>query len=402
MSISKAQPGGFFVPHDLKAPLKGAADGPLAGLTAVVKDMYDIAGERTGGGSPEWLTAQRPAQKHADAVQRLLDAGATILGKTICDEFFYSVAGTNAHYGTPTNVRAPGRLPGGSSAGSAAATAAGVCDLALGSDTGGSIRIPASQCGTYGLRPTLGRIDLSGVMAMAPSFDVPGWFAASPGVFRKVGIVLLDERRVDSPITRLLVADDAFEQADSSVATALYSVLADAKAALPAPHPVRVAQEDLDPWREAFRIVQAYETWATFGEFIMRQQPKLGPGVKERMAFAATVSDVDCSSARKVLARARAHVRALIPPGTVLALPSAPSIAPLIDTPAVELENFRIRVMRLTCTAGLSGLPQVSAPAGTVDGCPIGLSFIGWAGGDEALLDLAARLARYFGATVTA
>jgi amidase len=148
--------------------------------------------------------------------------------------------------------------------------------------------------------------------------------------------------------------------------------------------------------------VQAYETWATFGEFIMRQQPKLGPGVKERMAFAAAVSDVDCSSARKVLARARAHVRALIPPGTVLALPSAPSIAPLIDTPAVELENFRVRVMRLTCTSGLSGLPQVSVPAGAVDGYPIGLSFIGWAGGDEALLDLAARLARYFGATVAA
>jgi amidase len=167
--------------------------------------MYDIAGERTGGGSPEWLTAQRRAQKHANAVQRLLDAGATILGKTICDEFFYSVARTNAHYGTPTNVRAPGRLPGGSSAGSAAATAAGVCDLALGSDTGGSIRIPASQCGTYGLRPTLGRIDLPGVMAKAPSFDVPGWFAASPGVFRKVGIVLLDERRVDSPITPYLL-----------------------------------------------------------------------------------------------------------------------------------------------------------------------------------------------------
>jgi amidase len=398
--MSKAKPGGFFVPHDLKVPLKGAAEGPLAGLTAVVKDMYDIAGEYTGAGSPEWLAGQRPAQKHAAAVQRLLDAGATILGKTICDEFFYSVAGNNAHYGTPTNVRAPGRLPGGSSAGSAAAIGAGVCDLALGSDTGGSIRIPASQCGVYSLRPTHGRIDLSGVMAMAPSFDVPGWFAASPGVLRKVGAVLLDEPRVDAPITRLLVADDAFEQADSSVVTALYSVLADAKAILPAVHPVRVAQGDVDAWREAFRIVQAYETWGTFGAFIMRQQPKLGPGIKERMEFAATVSEADCATARKLLARARAHVRASIPPGTVLALPSAPSIAPLIDTPASELETFRARVMRLTCIAGLSGLPQVSVPAATVDGCPIGLSFIGWAGGDEALLDLAARLARYFGATV--
>jgi amidase len=142
--------GSFFVPHDLDAPIPGAAKGPLAGLTAAIKDMYDIAGTRTGGGNPEWLAAQKPAARHAGAVAQILDAGATIVGKTICDEFFYSVTGANAHYGTPVNVRAPGRLPGGSSSGSAAATAAGACDFALGSDTGGSIRVPASFCGLYG------------------------------------------------------------------------------------------------------------------------------------------------------------------------------------------------------------------------------------------------------------
>ena len=401
MSTTTGQPGGFFVPHDLKEPLKGAAAGPLAGLTAAVKDMYDIAGTRTGGGNPQWLAAQQPAAKHAGAVARLIDAGATILGKTVCDEFFYSVSGANAHYGTPANLRAPGRLPGGSSAGSAAATAAGVCDLALGSDTGGSIRIPASQCGIYGLRPTHGRIALSGVMAMAPSFDVPGWFAASPGVFRKAGAVLLDHARVDAPVGRLLIADDAFEQADAAVAALHMRVLDRAKDALPTPPRVRIAPDGFDPWREAFRIVQAYETWATFGDFITHHRPALGPGIKERMAFAATVSAADCEAARKLLALARAHVRALVPPGTVLALPSAPSIAPRIDTPAEVQEDFRARVMRLTCTAGLSGLPQVSIPVGTVDGCPVGLSFIGWAGGDEALLDLAVKLARSCGLAVS-
>src|SRR5262249_40583872 len=155
--------GGFFVPHDLAAPIAGAPGGPLAGLTAAVKDMYDIAGERTGGGNPAWLAAQQRATRHAGAVQRLLDAGATVIGKTLCDEFFCSVSGATAHHGTRVHVRAPGRLPGGSSSGSAAATAAGACDLALGSDTGGSIRIPAAQCGVYGIRPTLGRIDLAGV-----------------------------------------------------------------------------------------------------------------------------------------------------------------------------------------------------------------------------------------------
>src|SRR5215475_14973232 len=160
-----------FVPHDLEQPVRGSPTGPLAGLTAVVKDMYDIGGARTGGGSPEWLAAQRPAEVHAGVVQRILDAGATIIGKTVCDEFFYSVSGANAHYGTPVNARAPGRLPGGSSAGSAAACGAGLCDFALGSDTGESVRVPASFNGIYGLRPTHERIEHSGVADMAPTFD---------------------------------------------------------------------------------------------------------------------------------------------------------------------------------------------------------------------------------------
>ncbi|HWP26112.1 MAG TPA: amidase [Xanthobacteraceae bacterium] len=388
---------GFFVPHDIEAPIAGAPEGPLAGLTCAVKDMYDIAGSRTGGGSPAWLAAQKPAAAHAALVQRVMDAGASIIGKTICDEFFYSVSGANAHYGTPSNLRAPGRLPGGSSSGSAAATAAGVCDFALGSDTGGSVRVPASFCGIYGIRPTHGRLDLAGVMPMAPSFDVPGWFAASPGVLRRVGAVLLGGIPAVAPIERLLIAIDAFEQADAAVASLLKAVLQRASAALPKPETIHVAPDGLDLWREAFRIVQARETWATFGDFISRMQPKLGPGIKERMAFAATVSEADAAAARRVVERARAHIRALIPPGSALALPAAPCIAPRIDTPADALEAFRVRVMRLTCIAGCAGLPQIVIPAGTISGCPIGLSFVGWAGGDEALLDLAYALSRFCG-----
>ncbi|MEW6450838.1 MAG: amidase [Pseudomonadota bacterium] len=388
---------GFFVPHDLKAPLKGASSGPLAGLTAVVKDMYAIAGERVGSGNPDYLTAQKPASAHAPTIQKLLDAGATITGKTICDEFFYSVAGVNAHYGTPANVRAPGRIPGGSSSGSAAATAAGTCDFALGSDTGGSIRVPASFCGLYGLRPTHGRVDHVNVVDMAPSFDTPGWFASGPGVFRRVGGVLLDNARVDGPIRQLIVADDAFAQADPDVAMALNETLKRAAAELPNPEHKTIAPNGFDIWREAFRVVQAYETWQSFGSFVTAAKPKFGPGVKERMEIAATITKEQAEASRAILAEARKHVRGLIAPGTIVALPSAPCIAPLIDTPPDALESFRVRVMRLTCTAGLAGLPQVSIPAGTVSGCPVGLSFIGWAGGDEALLDLAAQISRHCG-----
>jgi amidase len=389
--------GSFFVPHDLEAPLRGAASGPLAGLTAVVKDMYDIAGTRTGGGSPEWLAQQKPAARHAAVVEQILAAGATITSKTICDEFFYSVAGVNAHYGTPANLRALGRMPGGSSSGSAAACGADACDFALGSDTGGSVRIPASFNGIYGIRPTHGRIDLSGAMAMAPSFDVGGWLANAPGVFRRIGAVLLRGGSVAAPVTHLLVANDAFAQADAEVALLGREFLKRATSVLPQASEVNAAPGGFDEWREAFRIVQAKEVWETFGAFVSRVKPKLGPGIKERMEFAATVTAKQADAARTIAAAARAYIRGLVPAGTIMALPTSPSIAPPLDLSGDALESFRVRVMRLTCMAGLAGLPQVNLPVGTVSGCPAGLSLIAWGGGDEALLDLAVPLARYCG-----
>jgi amidase len=386
-----------FVPHDLTAPLIGAGAGPLAGLTAAVKDMYDLAGYRTGGGSPDWLNTQAPATSTAAAVARILDAGATIVGKTICDEFFYSVSGANTHYGTPINPRAPNRLPGGSSSGSAAATAAGTCDFALGSDTGGSVRVPAAFCGIYGIRPTHGRIDLSGAMPMAPSFDVAGWFASGPGIFRRVGDVILDRSRIPASIENVIILEDAFEQADRDVAMLLRTALDEMAEALPKTRSGRVANDNLDRWRESFRVIQAGEVWRNYGEFVRRHRPRLGPGIRERMEFAAKVSEQDIAEARKEHARARDHIRAMVQPGTILALPTAPCVAPLLHTPSDALESFRVRVMRLTCIAGLSGLPQVTLPIGSLAGSPVGLSFIGWAGGDEPLLELCVKLSRHCG-----
>ena len=398
--MSKARSGNFFVPHDLDAPLKGAASGPLAGLTAAVKDMYDIAGARTGGGSPEWLAEKKPATKHASAVARILDAGATLIGKTVCDEFFYSVTGANAHYGTPVNLRAPGRLPGGSSAGSAAATGAGICDFALGSDTGGSIRVPASFCGLFGLRPTHGRIDLAGAMAMSPSFDVAGWFAASPGLFREAGLVLLQGEGERTPVSRMVVADDAFAEADPGVAELLKRALTAMGGELPKPEHAPIAPDGLDTWREIFRIVQAKEIWETYGAFVEQHRPKFGPGIRERMEFAASVTEEVASAARQKRTNEMSRIRAIIKPGTVVALPAAPCVAPPVDISTAEMESFRVRTFRLTSIAGLAGLPQVVVPAGTAGGFPAGLSFIGWARSDEVLLDLAVRIAHFGGESV--
>jgi amidase len=321
-----------------------------------------------------------------------------VIGKTVCDEFFFSVTGANAHYGTPINPRAPGRLPGGSSSGSAAAAAAGACDFALGSDTGGSVRVPAAFCGLYGIRPAHGRIDMTGAMPMAPSFDVPGWFASGPGVLRRVGEALLDAGGVRANLRKLIVVDDAFAEADAQVAQLLRAAIDAMASDLPRPVHDAIAPQGLDPWRESFRIIQAREIWGIYGQFVEGYQPKLGPGIRERMEFAATVSERGADVARQQQKRAREHIRALVEPGTVLTLPTAPCIALRLDTSAEELESFRVRVMRLTCIAGVSGLPQVTLPVGSVSGCPIGLSFIGWHGADEALLDLAVKLARHVGA----
>jgi amidase len=389
----------FFVPHNPKAPIEGAPDGPLAGLTAAVKDMYDIVGERTGGGSPEWLAEQKPASVHSSAVANILDAGATIIGKTICDEFFFSITGENAHYGTPDNLRASGRLPGGSSSGSAAATAAGCCDFALGSDTGGSVRIPASFCGLYGIRPTHGRVDLSGAMPMAPSFDVCGWFANGPGVLRKVGAVLLEGDHIEASIKKLTIADDAFAEADTEVTELARKFIARTEERLPKPVHEKVAPHELDMWRESFRILQGRETWKSYGKFIEEKKPKLGPGNKERLMFGKTVTEDMVKPAQEIRDQAHERMHRLLTPGAILAIPTAPSIAPLRDSEGDEQAAFRIRVIRLTCLSGLSGLPQVTIPMGTVKGCPVGLSLIGWKGGDETLLDLAVSLSRYCGLT---
>ena len=206
-----------FVPHDLAAPVTGAPTGPLAGLSVAVKDMYDIAGERTGGGNPDWLAAHPPATAHSAVVAKLIGAGAAITGKTVCDEFFFSVAGVNAHYGTPLNPRAPGRIPGGSSSGSASAASAGACDVAIGSDTGGSVRVPSAFCGLYGIRPTHGRVDMTGAMAMAPSFDVGGWMSTAPGVLPGARAGSARSRHAaPARVEKLIVLDDAFAQSDDA------------------------------------------------------------------------------------------------------------------------------------------------------------------------------------------
>ena len=388
-----ADPVGAFMPHTITEPITGSGKGPLAGKTFVVKDQYHIAGRKISNGSPDYLAWAPTNDTTSPTVQKLLNAGADIVGITVCDEFYYSLTGANAHYGTPVNARAPGRLPGGSSSGSAAAMAAELCDFALGSDTGGSVRIPGSFCGAYGIRPSLGRVDLSHAHGMAPSFDTAGWFANDARLFREIGTVLLDNATAPGTPKRMLVLTDTFERTDPMVADAIQAVIGAAASVLPAAEPVQIAGDDtLEIWWDAFRILQGGEVAQTNGPWVRAHNPDLGPGIRERFAMADAITPEEIQAANQVRQRVRERVFSLATPDTILCLPTAPVIAPKTDAPAEDLEFFRANTMALTCIAGHTGLPQITIPAANVDGCPAGLSFIGWPGGDEALLDLAVAM----------
>jgi amidase len=372
--------------------LPGATTGPLHGLAFAAKDVFDVAGSRTGAGSPDWLRSHPPAEATAAAVRRLLDAGADFVGRTQTDEVVYSLNGENSHYGTPVNPKAPGRIPGGSSSGSAVAVAGGLVDIALGTDCGGSVRLPASYCGVFGFRPTHGRVDASRAVALAPSFDVVGWFAGDPTVLEQTGRILVEGRdRVFTP-RRALIATDAFSAAAPSMRAALEAGI-DAVAGLVTRteevvvHPAGLAE--LQTW---FRLLQAFEVWQTHGEWVTRVKPRFGPGIRERFAFASTVSLADVQGPRRERERFAAAMDDILGDDGLLCLPTAPGIAPLRNTPAPDLEAFRARAISLLAIAGLARLPQLSIPVGTLDGCPVGLSLVGPRDSDLTLLAFARPL----------
>ncbi|MEQ8966556.1 MAG: amidase [Azospirillaceae bacterium] len=367
----------------------GAADGPLAGLRFAVKDIFDIAGEVTGCGNPDWRASHSPAAATAASVQRLLDAGASSIGKTLTDELAFSLNGENHHYGTPPNPAAPGRIPGGSSAGSASAVAAGTVDFALGTDTGGSVRIPGSYCGVWGLRPSHGAVPIDGVMPLAPSFDTVGWFAREPDLLVRIGDVLLPHGP-ERPPARVLWAEDAFEEAFDDARPVLEAAADRLARAIGPVTRGRVSQVGLAEWHPRFSTLQWREIWRTHGAWIEARRPRFGPGVDARFQAASMVDDASVREAAAFREVASAALDALLPPDTVMILPSAPGIAPEIGLGQDTLTAFRNRALRLTCVAGLGRLPQVTIPAATVDGCPVGVSLVGARGTDRSLLAIAA------------
>lgn len=379
---------GAFVPGPRveRAPL---AEGPLSGLCFAVKDLFDVAGARTGYGNPDWERTHRPAVGTAPVVQSLLLAGARMVGKTKTVELAYGLTGENVWHGTPLNPRAPERFPGGSSCGSAAAVAAGLVDFALGSDTGGSVRIPASYCGLFGLRPSHGAISLAGARPLAPSLDTAGWFTRDAGLLARIGAVLLPDGA--KPLAGacggpLLRVEEAWINAQPDVAEALRPALGKLEAHFGRALSISLVPEGLPALFEHFRCVQAEEAWVSLGEWVEATRPKFGPGISERFIAAKAMEPARAAGGRAFRKVIRRRLRSLLGGGALLVQPTSPCPALPLNAPLLQQDAVRAATIGVAALAGFSGAPEVTLPVATVDGAPVGLSLVAAPGQDRALL----------------
>lgn len=376
--------------------------GPLDGMTFAVKDNIDLAGTRTSYGSKSWQDAHADAVHNALCVEQLLGAGASCVGKTIADEFTYSLTGENPFFGTPLNPRAPDRVPGGSSSGSASAVACGICDFAIGTDSAGSIRVPASFCGVWGMRPTLHRISEAGVLPFMPSVSTVGAFANRIDVLEQVMRVLLRSRpKPFDGIRNIFLLEDAFDLANNAVQAAVEHSITELSRA----HKVTVSRikandifgndYDLSAANErALRILQTAEFASTVGNWIDTVGAEVSPGFA--LAY-QNVQHQDRTAVNEALDLCEylfSRILDFMGPNDLICTPTTPLPAPLKAsmTSATQFQNFYDRTMALTSFAGVGRLPEISIPAATVDGLPVGVSLIARHYEDEFLLDAAKLL----------
>ena len=385
-----------------------AGSGSLAGLRLGVKDLFHIAGLPTAAGNPDWL-ASHPIPEHTSpVVTQLLDAGVELVGKTQTDELAYSLNGLNIHYGAPLNPLNPDRLPGGSSSGSAVAVAAGDIDIGLGTDTGGSIRVPASYNGLFGIRTTHGLISSEQMVPLAPLFDTVGWFARDARTLARVGEVLLPDHLSrqfpNKPIST--------QQRSGSLRIALLLPLQNGALWTPAHQdwlkqqslltgfkPILLNSDWLSRASQCFRTLQGRAIWQTHGDWINTHKPTFAPDILARFQWCATLTEADQLAAAAERARLQADIDSWFADVDLVLLPTTPGAAPLLGAEPEWMDNYRSQLMGLTAPAGLAGLPQVHLPVLTEQGAPCGVSLLGKRGADKALLQLAIELCAASGAT---
>ncbi|KAJ4755647.1 Glutamyl-tRNA(Gln) amidotransferase subunit A [Rhynchospora pubera] len=403
-----------------KFELKGATSSnlPLQGLTFAVKDIFDMEGFTTGFGNPDWARTHAPAKSTSLVVLATLNAGATCLGRTVMDEMAYSINGENKHYGTPINPCVPDRVPGGSSSGSAVAVAGKLVDFSLGTDTGGSVRVPAAYCGIFGFRPSHGIISTEKVIPMAQSFDTVGWFARDLQTLKQAGQVLLQlPPETSNQPTRISIPRDCFETLGLPT-DKIYQIMNASSEKVYSSE--LIDNEDLDGYiyknvpsmqkfisnyqgkeatlpalaaiSHAMRLIQRWEFKASHEEWINATKPNFGPGIKERIYEALTANYDDLDLCIAIKAELKSALDNLLENCGLLAIPTVPGPPPKLLMDATVLENFRAKAFSLLSIAGMTGFCQINIPLGMHNNLPVSISLLAKHGSDMFLLSVAQEL----------
>ncbi|WP_432559486.1 amidase family protein [Granulicoccus sp. GXG6511] len=371
----------------LDAALPTPVAGPLVGLRLAVTDLFAVVGQRLGAGSPGFLAEAAPEPASAGAVDDLVAAGAAPVGITQCDEFAYALTGVNPHYGTPANPAAPDRISGGSSSGAAAALALDLADIGLGTDTAGSIRVPAAYQGLFGLRTTHDAVSRAGMFPLAPPLDAVGWLTRDALTLARVTNAVLPGQGT-AQLDRIAISAGLLAAADDDITDAVWRFVDSRMLGLPR----REIDHDLplDHWRRVMTVLQGFEAWRLHGEWLAAHPGVLGPEINGRFRSAAAISAEEYAEASAQAVAARTAIRALV--GTdVLVIPTAATVPPRRATPGAYAAA-RIGTLNLTCLASLAGLPAVSVPLRTAEGMPAGACLIGPPHSDRALVALATVL----------
>ena len=384
-------------PYQVKfdPPLTSCALGPLKDMRVAVKDLFHITGLPTTAGNPDWLRSHPLPIETSPVITALLNNGASIVGKTITDELAYSLNGKNIHYGTPVNTKTPDRLPGGSSSGSAVAVSNGSADLGLGTDTGGSIRVPASYNGLFGLRPTHGVVSTEQLVGLAPDFDTVGWLSRDLATLSKVADVLLPRHDATTHSTQVNIAiSKALNQScQHQVCLAqITEKLLNTQACHISDISDTLNYDRLEQVAEAFRILQGAQIWATHGDWIRTQQPEFAPDIAARFNWCQTIGAAEITRAKIIHAEFKALLEQIFCEVDFLLIPTTPGSAPLLSADEQHLAAYRNQLLSLTCIAGMGGLPQLHIPLDDSSKHEMGISLIAARHQDHQLIDVAGTL----------